>query len=468
MAKGKSKGAAGKTTLEELYASISERKRPEDVADLILTLLKGQLSQAEQQILEKAALGSLKRQYYLYWSSLRDEFVKPVGMEKQVRKAEEFFTGITPLTDEQCSNPQLVEDFIGKCSKTLQREKRSGDFKTGRLNREERKKAALGEVSKRQYNKRFRLVTRMEERVLALAKEVKKYETTVIGKQGLGRELGWEEFRMNQDSAALVAYLTARKGLRSVFTNTRQVGAYDDIAEMLMERCRKSPSSNWWAIAHVNSSPEVLGNLSDEKKGELFARWFLLLQTTGKLLEEVFLNGDLDRSNMIVRSGQDSSTWNLAAQSWNTARASWIDCCFAMGMGSIVDGLCIGKVMRLMAADVASWHEYSGETEHPDTRVAARLPLPWEVLSGREKCTAQMVREACKEEGVDPEISGWVAPRPRNYIESFTATPELVHGINVGDPGLAEFLKKAGVFSGKNLRFPPGTSVVAGPGGRII
>jgi hypothetical protein len=59
-----------------------------------------------------------------------------------------------------------------------------------------------------------------------------------------------------------------------------------------------------------------------------------------------------------------------------------------------------------------------------------------------------MVEEACKKAGLDPEKSGWTAPRPHG-VAPFRPTPELVHGVSIGNPFLATVLKRHHYFSGK-------------------
>lgn len=65
---------------DQLYSSLSERKRPEDIAETIHSLLDN-LSYSEQRILEKAARGSLKNKILGYTSMLQD-FAQPIGAEK--------------------------------------------------------------------------------------------------------------------------------------------------------------------------------------------------------------------------------------------------------------------------------------------------------------------------------------------------------------------------------------------------
>src|SRR5215470_5225211 len=91
------------------------------------------------------------------------------------------------------------------------------------------------------------------------------------------------------------------------------------------------------------------------------------------------------------------------------------------------DSVCFGKVLRLMAADVAAWHRLSGGDLDPDTKVWREVPLPWEVLSGDAGCTRAMVEAICHKHGVDPVKKGWTAST-RKKVAEFRPTPELVHG----------------------------------------
>ncbi len=140
------------------------------------------------------------------------------------------------------------------------------------------------------------------------------------------------------------------------------------------------------------------------------------------------------------------------AGAWNRARDHWVALAYALGMDAILEELCPGKVLRLMAADVVAWHYRAGGKLDPNTEVWRELPLPWEVLTGKARCSRQQVEEICQLHELDPEQSGWTTPRPRTAIAPFRATPELVHGITVGNPSLATFLRKAGFFSGKHLK----------------
>jgi hypothetical protein len=84
--------------------------------------------------------------------------------------------------------------------------------------------------------------------------------------------------------------------------------------------------------------------------------------------------GGINRETMVVRRGNDSSAWNNTAGAWNKARGSWIALLQAMGMTEELDSMCFGKVLRLMAADVAAWHRLSGGELEPDTKVWSEVP----------------------------------------------------------------------------------------------
>jgi hypothetical protein len=117
-------------------------------------------------------------------------------------------------------------------------------------------------------------------------------------------------------------------------------------------------------------------------------------------------------------------------------------------MEFVLEDKCPGKVLRLMAADVVQWHQQVGGQFDPNTTVWATLPLPWEVLSDTAACTRTMVEAACQQAQLDPVKSGWLAPREHTVV-AFRPTPELVHGVSVSSPYLANLLRKNKVYSGK-------------------
>ncbi|MEU3891306.1 hypothetical protein [Streptomyces sp. NPDC029041] len=441
--------------LRELHASLTLRKRPEDVARLIQDLYAAQgadLDTATEVALAKAAEHSLRNLWHGY-TSMREEFARPVGTQRQLARAAQLFVSVPDLPEDAGDDPAQIEVVIRRAGEEIGRSYGQNDFGMDRLNRTERTTAGLGEISKRQYNKRFRLLRRMEAKLARLIHEQRRREVAITGKGALAHVLPYELFATDPDTAAFIAYVTARGYMRSVFTNGRQRQVYDEVAEALFQRLRNCPErACWYAVAHVHPTAEVLAHVSDQDLTQLLVRWNGFLRQTAGLLEDAWNRHPLERETMIVRRGDDSSTWNQAAQAWNTARAHWFALLTELGQDEILDRICPGKVPRLMAADVAYWHRMSGGGLHPDTYVWADLPLPWEVLRGEKECPRSLVEAACARHRVDPIAGAWTAPRPAAEAVAFRRTPELVHGVAVADPLMASALRSAGVFSGKGKR----------------
>ncbi len=438
--------------LWNLFETIQRRKRPEDVAYMIQELLGDELDRKQSSTLARAARGAVKS-WLVKWTSMMEDFARPVGMERQVRVAEELFGVQLGMSAAQCADAEVIEDFLRLLNLKISKQFGRSDYKYDRLNRAGREMVGLGELSKRRYNKLFRLLGRMERKLRTLLRETQKYEFTRIGKSGLATRLEFEAFASNANSAAFIAYFVARSNLRSEFTGWGQKKPFDEIAQMLFERCLADPNANFWAIAHVFANVEVLGRLDDHEKGVLLGTWFGVLQDVASLLEDVWNRSDINQRTMIVRRGNDSTTWNNTANAWNTARKHWIATLWAMGLDAILDVTCPGKVLRLVAGDVAAWHRSLGSGLDPDTAVWNELPLPWLVMTGRRACTRQTVRETCSRHGVDPEAKGWLEPAPLQ-VETYSRTPELVHGVSVSSPALAAVLRSAGWFSGKSTARP--------------
>lgn len=349
--------------LRELHASLTLRKRPEDVARLIQDLYAAQgsgLDAATEAALAKAAEHSLRNLWHGY-TSMQEEFARPVGAQRQLARAASLFTSVPNLPHDTGDDPAQIEAVIRRAGEEIGRAYGQNDFGLDRFNRAERRAAGLDEISKRQYNKRFRLLRRMEAKLARLIHEQRLREVTITGKGALAHALPYELFATDPDTAAFIAYITARGYMRSVFTNGRQRQVYDEVAEALLQRLRKLPERTcWYAVAHVHPTAEVLGHVSDQDLTQLLIRWNGFLRQAAGLLEDAWNRQPLERNTMIVRRGNDSSTWNQAAQAWNTARAHWFALLTELGQDEILDRICPGKVPRLMAADVAYWHRVSG------------------------------------------------------------------------------------------------------------
>jgi hypothetical protein len=424
-----------------LFDTLDRRMRPEDVARLIRDVLP--LNPGERKLLAKAASNAGT------WSSMSDDFARPSTMATQLAVAKSLFAAVPPADP---ADMVAVAAFLEAAEEEIGKRVGASDFKRDRLSRAQRTAVGVG-ISKRQYNKRFRLACRMESKRQRIIREHLKRSLTLASKSRLSSLLR-EDQLTDPNTLALVAYYVARCNLRSVFTNHSQVRPYDEICDMLMNRCRSSSATNWFAIAHVLPDEEVLRHIDAGLKGQLLGQYFTLMEHAAELLREVWEASNINRETMVVRRGNDSTTWNVTAGAWNKLRAGWFALLFSLGLQDWIEAMCPGKVLRLMAADVAAWHRLSGGSLHSDTGPWCDLPLPWEVIRG-EQCPRSRVLSVCEKWKVDPIKSGWVAPPPEKRIATFTPTPELVHGVEVESPQLAALLRKAGVFSGKSLIWPP-------------
>ncbi len=430
--------------MSDLFESLSKRLRPEDVACLILAEHANRFSFHQRWLLTRVAAAARRHNGF---SSMSDDFQRPAGLPRQLAVARDLFTS-EPVRLEDSSEPSGVSEYISHASREIHKVTGKNNFKADRLSRSERE--ALGmEMSRRRYNKLFRHLGRMEKKVESLKREWVKYDLRRIGNAGFAHSILPEEFSSDDEAACFVAYYTARSNMRSEFTVAGQKRAYDEVADMLFRRCADNANTKWSLIARVYTAPEVLAHLSDHEKGEMLGQWFGVMQTAAKLLKDVWSFSKIDRKTMIVKRGNDSTTWNETASAFNKARSHWINLLHSVGAESMLETICPGKVLRLMAADVVAMHRTTGSDLNQDTLVWSELPLPWEVVLDGSGCTLSMVRSVCTRNRINGEATGWIAPLRRGDIAHFEPTPELVHGVTVGNPYLAFVLRRAGYFSGK-------------------
>jgi hypothetical protein len=434
----------------KLHASLARRDTPEAVAEMILAGLPPGLSGAWLKFsLRSRIRQALKSRFG--WSAMAAVFRAVVPMDRQVAKAQEL---ALLFLHAEIAGPEVgddIEAFLARFNRLIGRTAGQRNFIEQRHNRAARATMGLT-LSRRRYGKLFRLACRLEDRLAQVRKEERKYRLLLIAKSGLASDLRIEDVAGRFHTAAFVAYFSARMKLRSEFTVQGQQKPFDDLAAALLKACEGDVDTNWYAIAHVFPRADVLARLTDVQKGALLGRWFGVLKETAEQLRIAFDRSQIALDTMIVKRGDDSSTWNLFAGAWNRARDHWIALVDAMGMNRLFDVMLPGKVLRLMAGDVAYWHRSEGGDVHPDTLVWRDLPKPWLVVSGEVACGREQVERACAAHGVDPKTSGWSAPRPRTAVAAFKPTPELVHGISVENPWLAHMMRRLGVYSGQPLR----------------
>lgn len=446
--------------LQTLYRTLQLRKRPEDVAEMIESLMGSSLTKRELALLKKASRNSLKRSVWQYTSMLQ-EFALPVGAMKQINKTLTLFRLDKENFSVDYDDPAQIRDFLATVSPLIGKEVGENSFQNDRLNGAGRAAAGL-DWSKRQYNKRFRLLVRLEKKRLQIIRMQTKSEHQQMAKNSLARRITWEEFSKDIATACFIAYYTAKCNQRSEFTISGQARAFDEIANMLFKVATGSQkglrsfekrvnTANYWAMAFVFPDPRVLKKLTEHQKGMLLGIWTTELGKVAEFLEDLWNQNNINRKTMIVRKGNDSSTWNHAAGAWNKARTAWLNLIYAMNMEFVLDEMCVGKCMRLIAGDLAFWHQAVGNAPEPNTLVWNKLPLPWKVLQGKATCTRNDIIRACRRAGANASLSGWISPQLHD-VSRYRPTPELVHGVQVENPYLAEVLKKHRVFSGKPVK----------------
>ncbi|MEO3775142.1 hypothetical protein [Micromonospora sp. B9E7] len=74
--------------LVALHGSLDERRRPEEIAHLVLRVVGGQLGLRERMALGRAARAAAR---WNGWSSMSADFARPVGAARQVDAAMRLF-----------------------------------------------------------------------------------------------------------------------------------------------------------------------------------------------------------------------------------------------------------------------------------------------------------------------------------------------------------------------------------------
>ncbi len=357
-----------------LYRSLSERQRTEDVAHRIAELLDGRVDRAWLSEL----VGRAEPRFALRWSSMRGVFATAVPPTRQLDTAAGLFPDVAPTTS---LDPDDVRRYAERLKASLGVTICS--FRYGRQNRAARRALDLPS-GHRAYNKRIRFLVRLERKLATWRRALAYTRLAQVARTRLASRVAFDDLAGDPMTAAFVAWMTARLGRRSVFTWGKQERPYDEVADMLY-RALPADHAGWFAVAQVHPTPDVLARLDDRDRGRLLGVWFSVMQDAAELLEAVVGERDgYDLHTLIVRRGNDSSTFNGAAGAFNRARNGWIATVHSLGMDHVLDHFAPPKALRLMAADLVRAHAQLGSGDlHPDTRVWQLLPRPWDVIAGR-------------------------------------------------------------------------------------
>ena len=416
-----------------LFRSLQERWRPEDVAKYLLDRAYTWPIGVQTHL-----RASIKHAWFPHHSHMSTRFETTRGPLSTIRVAKDLFPDLP--SPESGNDLGAVEMYLGTLNASLGRQ--TGDDFKSRPAKKDRPEVWRHHGA---FNKRWRLAIQLEAKLAKRQGHAVLTELAHVAKSRLAREIDWDDFAEDTMTAAFIAYFTSTLNRRSVFTAGKQKRAFDAVADALFDALDPE-TANWWAIAHVYPDARVLAHLTDEQKGCLLGQWFDVMRVSASILGDLVADGGYDTKNLIVKRGNDSSTWNAAAGAYNKARDGWVNTLYELGAAEVLEKFVPTKAMRLMAADVVWMHKTYGSGDlDPQTRVWQLLPKPWAVVAGRITCTRAQVEAACAEAGVPS--TGWVKPRPQT-VAAFSPTPELVHGVMVSSPELALQLKKAGFYAG--------------------
>ena len=453
------------TWIENLHQTLDRRATPEQVARIIRD--SGIRWPAAVQV-ELHRVAAARPSWYV--SSMSEDFERADDCAAQLAAVGRMF-GVD-VSDVRPDDLPGIRALITELGKRLGGWMPGHDWKADRLNKAGRRSSctvvARGLASKRQYNRHVRVLRHLWDKAVRMGGMQRQRELVLTGRSGFASRITLDRFRADPAMACFVAYFTARKNVRRAFTLAGRENPVDQLAQGLLDAVLAGRGADWEMLAWVYPRPVVLARLTPRQLGVLLGDWHAVMAATAAELERAWPGDEsVNRMTMIVRRGMDSSTWNTMAQAYNAARAAWLGCVAASGALALLEPACPGKVMRLMAADLAWWHQSSGGDVEPNTVAWARLPLPWQVLQGTRRCTAADVRAACAQGRRGPRGQRLDGPAAGRHPGASSRRPQdLVHGIAVADPAWAAVLRSGLARSAaEKIKAGYAADLAAGPGG---
>ncbi|MFE3110475.1 hypothetical protein ACFXKJ_21700 [Kitasatospora indigofera] len=415
--------------LDRISRSIRSRSDPAAVARLVRELLPG-LSPAEAARLDAAGRRT--------WA-VAPVPAAPAGAGRRLAVAGALFGTVGEAA--AAGGPEQLARAVRLGGREIGGRAGAADFRDGRLNREARAAAGLGDLSKRQYNKRFRLLQRLEAKQQVLELAERERRAAALAETGLLSLLDAAQPTEDLATACLIAFRAAGRHSREETAGRLSRLAGSQVAGLLLARLAASPGTDWWALAHVHPVREVVTRLTEHQRGLLAGRWSAALGGTAALLERAYGRCSIEPTAMFARPGDDADAWNRAAKAWNAARAQYLEVLEALGAQEVLGRVCPGQVAWLDVIEPTSWREWVGGRRLREIEVWAGLPLPWRVLAGAEDCPAELVERVCRRHGVDPVRTGWTTGRARWAAPAGPLTAAFVDGVAEADPVLARVLR---------------------------
>ncbi len=121
---------------------------------------------------------------------------------------------------------EAVRQYLREVEGRIGKQYGKSDYKHDRLTKEQRHGLGI-DISRRQYNKRFRLAAKLEDKANRTERERLKRSLTLTSKSRLASQLTWDQFAADVRTACFVAYYVARANLRSLFTVNSQARPFD-------------------------------------------------------------------------------------------------------------------------------------------------------------------------------------------------------------------------------------------------
>lgn len=405
---------------QEIYGSMEERWRTEDVAKATM-----ELAPHLKDILHPATRGA--------WYGTRNW---EASYSRPGFRGHGINTSILRRFPSLPGEPEAAVAFL-----TSETGLYSDDLRD-RMPAPVRKQAGI-KISRRQFMKRCRILIALRRKLSRTVERGQFVRWTRIAQSGWALDISMADFMaMTPETRAFVAYYVARKQRQSIFSGSGQDKAWDVASAKLFALAVPSK-----AVAYAYPGEAVLSTMTDAERTNLLIGAYRELVGMAKTMGAMWKLLGADKETMIVRRGMNSSDWNAVAGAWNSIRTIWVSLLYACGREQDLDHFCPGKAMRLMAADVAAWHQMGGEDEGPDVKIFKSIPLPWDVTLGKAVCTRRDVIEAQKRHGIKKNL--WTTQFEPGKPVATKITHALVHGVAVSDPELADVLRRAGWFSGK-------------------
>jgi hypothetical protein len=140
------------TLLRELYESLDERRRPETVGRALLAL-QGLSNEVHAKLLPIAAHADRV-------SFMSEDFHRSfASLQPQLNVAATLYAIAAPV---DAADLDAVAQYVAEIERPIGKQPGRNDYKHDRLNKEQREKGGI-DLSRRQYNKRFRLAVKMED-----------------------------------------------------------------------------------------------------------------------------------------------------------------------------------------------------------------------------------------------------------------------------------------------------------------